>query len=539
MTELDDHELLAEYARTGSEAAFAVLVARYVNLVHSAAWRFTGNPHHAEEITQAVFVILARKAGGLRRGTVLSGWLYQTARLTAANFVKHEIRRQRREQEAYMQSILTKPEPAAWEQLAPLLDEAMGWLGETDRNAIVLRFFENKTARQVATALKLNEAAAHKRVDRALEKLHRYFARHGVSSTTAIIAGAISAHSVQAAPVALAKAATAAAITKGTAASTSTLTCIKGALKIMAWTKAKTAIVVSVGVLLAAGTTTTVIHRMHTGRPPVLQALTLKVDPDLFIKNLMAEAGTTMNTPSNHWGDILLDLLRIQGVNCLPPRSIALNTETGEINARNTPDALDKFRHTVEELNQPDGRSDLVSRIPVKQEMLFTARFYKMSPLDFGKLGLGQPNAKATRNQSGWWMINPKSLNKLKQNLRSHGFQSFQEARIDTGYGIAGDLFNGTPAQNIEFECLPIALVDNPFGKGQMIDLKVQARTTGYFASNPAGDWPDFAGRTNCALFTEANVENGGALVFRAQNPSDSANHELMVVLEATIKSTK
>ena len=261
MTELDDHELLADYARTGSEAAFAVLVARYVNLVHSAAWRFTGNPHHAEEITQAVFIILARKAGGLRRGTVLSGWLYQTARLTAANFVKGEIRRQHREQEAYMQSILTEPEPAAWEQIAPLLDEAMGWLGETDRNAIVLRFFENKTARQVAAALKLNEAAAHKRVDRALEKLHRYFARRGVSSTTAIIAGAISANSVQAAPMALAKSVTAVAVAKGAAASTSTLTLIKGALKIMAWTKAKTAIVVGTSVLLAAGTTSVVISK--------------------------------------------------------------------------------------------------------------------------------------------------------------------------------------------------------------------------------------------------------------------------------------
>jgi uncharacterized protein (TIGR03435 family) len=264
MTELDDHELLADYTRTGSEAAFAVLIARYVNLVHSAAWRFTGNPHHAEEITQAVFIILARKAGGLRRGTVLSGWLYQTARLTAANFVKGEIRRQRREQEAYMQSILTEPEPAAWKQIAPLLDEAMGWLGETDRNAIVLRFFENKTARQVAAALKLNEPAAHKRVDRALEKLHRYFARRGVSSTTAIIAGAISAHSVQAAPVALAKAVTAVAIAKGAAASGSTLTLIKGALKIMAWTKAKMAIVAGVGVLLAAGTTSIVIEKVES-----------------------------------------------------------------------------------------------------------------------------------------------------------------------------------------------------------------------------------------------------------------------------------
>jgi hypothetical protein len=263
------------------------------------------------------------------------------------------------------------------------------------------------------------------------------------------------------------------------------------------------------------------------------------VDPDLFIKNILVEAGATMNTPSNHWGDILLDLLRIQGVDCIPPRSIALNTETSEITARNTPDALDKFRQTVEELNQLEGRCDLNSRIPVKQEMLFTACFYKMSASDFGQLGLGQPNAKATRYGSGWWMLNPKSLNKLNQKLRSHGFRSFQVARIDTGYGITGDLFSGTSAQNIGFECLPMALVDNPFGKEQMIDLKVQASTTGYFTSNPAGDWPVFAGRTNCAVFAVASVENGGALVFRAQNPSDSANNELIFLLEATIKSTK
>jgi len=126
----------------------------------------------------------------------------------------------------------------------------------------VLRFFENKTARQVAAALKLNEAAAHKRVDRALGKLHRYFARRGVSSTTAIIAGAISAHSVQAAPVALAKSVTAVAVAKGAAASTSTLTLIKGALKLMAWTKAKTAIVSGVVVLLAAGTTTVTVNEI-------------------------------------------------------------------------------------------------------------------------------------------------------------------------------------------------------------------------------------------------------------------------------------
>ena len=263
MPELDDHELLAEFARTESEAAFAALVERYVNLVYSAAMRFAGNPHHAEEITQAVFIILARKAGKLSPRAVLSGWLYQTARLTAANFMKGEIRRQHREQEAYMQSILTEPDAAAWQQLAPHLDEAMGRLGETDRNAIVLRFFENKTAREVGAALKLTEAAAHKRVNRALEKLRKIFSKRGVTLSGAIIAGAVSANSVHAAPAALAKTISAVAVAKGATASISTLTLIKGALKIMAWTKAKTAVVAVAAAVLAAGTTTVAIKVIH------------------------------------------------------------------------------------------------------------------------------------------------------------------------------------------------------------------------------------------------------------------------------------
>src|ERR1022692_3057983 len=115
-----DHELLAEFARTESETAFATLVERDVNLVYSTALRFTGNPHHAEEITQAVFIILARKAGKLSPRVVLSGWLYQAARLTSANLMKGEIRRRHREQEAYMQTILNEPDGTTWRQIAPL-----------------------------------------------------------------------------------------------------------------------------------------------------------------------------------------------------------------------------------------------------------------------------------------------------------------------------------------------------------------------------------------------------------------------------------
>ena len=255
MSELTDHELLSDFARTESGEAFGTLVTRYVNLVYSAALRFTGNAHHAEEITQAVFIILTRKAGTLSPRVALSGWLYQTTRLTAANFMKAELRRQRREQEAYMQSTLNDAGSETWRQIAPLLEDAMGCLGETDRNAVVLRYFENKTAAEAASVLKLSEAATHKRTNRALDKLRKIFGTHGVSSTTSIIAGAISAHSIHPAPTAVAASVKIAAAAKGAAASASLATLIHGGLKLMAWSNAKTTVAIGVGVLLTAGTT--------------------------------------------------------------------------------------------------------------------------------------------------------------------------------------------------------------------------------------------------------------------------------------------
>ena len=245
MQSTDDSALLREYAENNSDEAFAALVTKYINLVYSVAMRSVGNPASAEEITQAVFIILARKAGQLRNDKALSSWLFKTTQLTANNFLRSEMRRQRREQEAHnMQTILNEPEPELWPKIAPLLDNAVAALNEKDRRAILLRFYEGKNLREIGTPLGANEAAAEKRVSRALEKLRKFFieARREFDGT-AIIAGTISANSVQAAPVALAKSVTAVAIAKGAAASGSTLTLIKGALKIMAWTKAKTVIV--------------------------------------------------------------------------------------------------------------------------------------------------------------------------------------------------------------------------------------------------------------------------------------------------------
>jgi RNA polymerase sigma factor, sigma-70 family len=255
MQEVADMDLLRQYADRNSDEAFAALVARHVNLVYSAALRKTGNPHAAEEITQAVFIILAQKAGRLSQRTILSGWLYQTTRLTAANFLRTEIRRVRREQEAYMQSLANETEPEVWPQMAPLLEDAMGQLGEKDRNAIALRFFEGKSFQEIGAAFGASENAAKKRVAHALEKLHRYFSKHGVSSTTAIIAGAISANSAHAAPMGLATTITATVI-KGPAVAASTLALVKGTLKVMTWIKFKIALSITAALLLAGGAMT-------------------------------------------------------------------------------------------------------------------------------------------------------------------------------------------------------------------------------------------------------------------------------------------
>ena len=165
-----------------------------------------------------------------------------------------------------MQSILNEPENETWTHIAPLLDNALERLGQKDHDALVLRFFENKNFAEVGAALGASEDTARIRVNRALEKLRKTFAKRGVNSTTAMLAGAISANSVQAAPVGLAVKVSAVAVAKGAAAGISTLTLVKGALKIMAWTKIKTVIVAGAVVLFAVGTTTTtiIISRINT-----------------------------------------------------------------------------------------------------------------------------------------------------------------------------------------------------------------------------------------------------------------------------------
>jgi RNA polymerase sigma factor (sigma-70 family) len=254
MTMAGDIELLREYAASGSEAAFATLVSRHINLVHAVARRHAGNAQHAEEITQAVFIILAKKAGTLKTGTVLSGWLFHTARLTAANFVRTEMRRTAREQEAYMQSTLQETGGGeAWRKIAPLLDQAVAELGEKDRNAVVLRFIEGKELAEVGTALGASEAAAQKRVNRAVEKLRKFFTKRGVMLSGAILTSAIAANAAPVVPIEMATSVAGIAAMKGAAAGASTLSLMHGTLKLMAWAKIKMVACVGAALLLAVG----------------------------------------------------------------------------------------------------------------------------------------------------------------------------------------------------------------------------------------------------------------------------------------------
>jgi len=216
----DEQELLRRYTRLNDEAAFAELVSRYIDIVHSAAQRQTGDPENARDITQDVFSSLARKAGRLNSEVILSGWLHQATRFAARQLHRNNHRRKNREQEAVM--LKTNEEPDRWAEVAPLLDEAVGNLDEADRSAVLLRFFERRPLAEVGGALGISEEAARKRVSRAVEKLRSQLEQKGIATTSTGIAAVLLAHAAEAVPTALT--ASVASAATATAAATGWLT---------------------------------------------------------------------------------------------------------------------------------------------------------------------------------------------------------------------------------------------------------------------------------------------------------------------------
>jgi RNA polymerase sigma factor (sigma-70 family) len=252
MDAMDDSELLREYATEKSETAFASLVQRHIHFVYSSALRQVRNAQLAEEVTQAVFIILARKAGRIRQGTVLAGWFFNTARFVAAAELRAAARRHKHEQEAGMESLLRETTTdASWEQIAPFLDEGLAQLSGKDRQAVLLRFFEEKSFLEVGAKLGANEDAARMRVARALKSLRGFFSKRGLTLSVAALTTVLSANVIQAAPASLVAAVSATAALQGAGATGSTAALIKGALSLMAWAKLKTTVTVGLGILLA------------------------------------------------------------------------------------------------------------------------------------------------------------------------------------------------------------------------------------------------------------------------------------------------
>jgi len=187
MTTKSDHALLAAYAEQRDDDAFAEVVRRHAGAVHAAAWRQTGHAHLADEVLQIVFLRLAQKAGSLSSETVVIGWLIQATRYAALDIVRREVRLQKHQEKLkVMETVHSSPAseagPDPWEQVAPVLDQALSRMRESDRTALLLRFFSRQSLAEVAAALDIAEEAARKRVTRALERLREELAALGVTS---------------------------------------------------------------------------------------------------------------------------------------------------------------------------------------------------------------------------------------------------------------------------------------------------------------------------------------------------------------------
>jgi RNA polymerase sigma factor (sigma-70 family) len=243
-----DLQLIAQYARENSQDAFAEIVRRHIGLVHSAALRQVRSPELAEEVAQSVFTDLARQARHLPDHTILTAWLYEVTRRSAIDVVRREASRRLREEIATEMNAMNAG-AADWTNVEPLLDEAMQALDDVDRTAVLLRYFENKSLREVGQSLGTSDDTAQKRVSRAVERLRQFFAKRGVSIGAGGLVAVISANAIQAVPVGLSTSIGVAAL----AGATITTTAIATATKTIVMTTFQKALV-SMALTAAIGT---------------------------------------------------------------------------------------------------------------------------------------------------------------------------------------------------------------------------------------------------------------------------------------------
>ena len=277
----DDAQLLRRYVQENSEDAFRELAQRYLDLVYSAALRqLGGDVHRAQDVAQVVFATLARKAASLTNHPALVGWLYNATHRAAASMARAEARRYAREQKAFVvnEVLSSNDETIDWQRVRPVLDEAMRQLGDSDREAILLRYFGRRPFAEIGAALQLSEDAARMRVERALEKLHVQLLRRGITSTVSALAAVLTCEAVASAPAGLL------ATVSGYAVATANAT---GGAAIASWISMSiTKTTISVVAVAAIGLTAYQMSKVHRADAMIA---TLTRERDSLAKRIEAE----------------------------------------------------------------------------------------------------------------------------------------------------------------------------------------------------------------------------------------------------------
>jgi RNA polymerase sigma factor (sigma-70 family) len=207
-----DQELLRRYARDRSEPAFCSLVERHLNLVYGTALRGLNEPEAAADVTQNVFILLARKSQWLCGKSTLAPWLHHAVLLEVRQWWRGEFRRQRRETAAQERGTLMKDDDSLPQSLAGALDDGLEQLPETECSALLLRYFEGLSHREIGARLGTSEDAARMRVNKALDRLTQFFRLRGYTVPAAAATAAALSTAAKAAPAGLAVATSGAAL---------------------------------------------------------------------------------------------------------------------------------------------------------------------------------------------------------------------------------------------------------------------------------------------------------------------------------------
>ena len=257
------------------------------------------------------------------------------------------------------------------------------------------------------------------------------------------------------------------------------------------------------------------------------QSLTVKVNPEIFIRNIKAQAVNYMHATNDYWVSILTDILRCEGVDGVPPHSFDFNINSGEMTASNSPDTLEIFRQIIEQLNRADGKGALFlpessyHRSFHHESVLINARFYSMSVAEY-KQAVGMLDSVGyVPGNSGTGLIPASQFGEFNKKLDTLGLRPFNKPQVETGHGIPASLFCGTSTNGVHFDCLP-------FIAGKKVELAFHASVDGSFSA----DGTTLVGTANHRIYGKATVENHGGIIVCANNPDGSVKNNLVVVME-------